>query len=93
MIVFENQWGYYKDWLLSYVKILIEVIDCIVYVVLMGGNMVVNFGFQFDGDFCLEEKELVMVLGCWMKRYGECIYGCDYVGWDKQDWGYYICKG
>ena len=28
-----------------------------------------------------------------MKRYGECIYGCDYAGWDKQDWGYYTRKG
>ena len=40
-----------------------------------------------------EEKELAMALGCWMKRYGECIYGCDYAGWDKQDWGYYTRKG
>ena len=28
-----------------------------------------------------------------MQEYGECIYGCDYAGWDKQPWGYYTRKG
>ena len=28
-----------------------------------------------------------------MKKYGECIYACDYAGWDKQPWGYYTRKG
>lgn len=27
-----------------------------------------------------------------MKKNGECIYGCDYAGWDKQPWGYYTRK-
>ena len=93
MTIPENQWGYHKDWSLSYVKTPIEVIDRIVHAVSMGGNMVVNFGPQPDGDFRSEEKELAMALGCWMKKYGECIYGCDYAGWDKQDWGYYTRKG
>lgn len=93
MTIPENQWGYHKDWSLSYVKTPIEVIDRIVHAVSMGGNMVVNFGPQPDGDFRSEEKELAMALGCWMKKYGECIYGCNYAGWDKQDWGYYTRKG
>ena len=71
MTVPENQWGYHKDWSLSYVKTPIEVIDRIVHAVSMGGNMVVNFGPQPDGDFRSEEKELAMALGCWMKRYGD----------------------
>ena len=89
----ENQWGYHKDWLLSYVKTPVEVIDRIVHAVSMGGNMVVNFGPQADGDFRSEEKELAVALGKWMKKYGECIYGCGYAGWDKRDWGYYTRKG
>lgn len=27
-----------------------------------------------------------------MKKNSECIYGCDYAGWEKQDWGYYTRK-
>ena len=28
-------------------------------------------------------------VGAWMKKYGKCVYGCDYAGWQKQNWGYY----
>lgn len=93
MTVPENQWGYHKDWSLSYVKTPYEVLERIVHAVSMGGNMVVNFGPQPDGDFRREEKELAKFIGGWMKKYGEAIYGCDYAGWDKKDWGYYTKKG
>lgn len=93
MTIPENQWGYHKDWSLSYVKTPYEVLERIVHAVSMGGNMVVNFGPQPDGDFRSEEKELAQFIGNWMKKYGEAIYGCDYAGWDKKDWGYYTKKG
>lgn len=92
MTIPENQWGYHKDWSLSYVKSPVEVLDRIVHAVSMGGNMVVNFGPQPDGDFRAEEKELSSFIGKWMKKNGECIYACDYAGWAKQDWGYYTRK-
>ncbi|MDR0893342.1 MAG: alpha-L-fucosidase [Mediterranea sp.] len=85
----ENQWGYHKDWSLSYVKTPIEVIDRIVHAVSMGGNMVVNFGPQADGDFRPEEKAMAKAIGQWMHRYGQAVYACDYAGLAKQDWGYY----
>ena len=88
MTVPENQWGYHKDWSLSYVKTPIEVLERIVHAVSMGGNMVVNFGPQPDGDFRPEEKELAEYVGKWMKKNGECIYGCDYAGFENQSWGY-----
>mgnify|MGYP000755946366 FL=1 len=93
MTVPENQWGYHKDWSISYVKTPLEVLERIVHAVSMGGNMVVNFGPQADGDFRSEEKELAEAIGGWMKKYGESIYGCDYSGLPKQDWGYYTRKG
>lgn len=93
MTVPENQWGYHKDWSLSYVKTPLEVLERIVHAVSMGGNMVVNFGPQPDGDFRAEEKELAAVIGKWMRANGECIYGCDYAGFEKQSWGYYTRKG
>ena len=89
MTVPENQWGYHKDWSISYVKTNTEVLQNIVHAVAMGGNQVVNFGPQADGDFRSEEKQLAQYLGKWMKKNGECIYGCDYAGWEKQDWGFY----
>ena len=89
MTIPENQWGYHKDWSISYVKTNIEVLENIVHAVSMGGNMVVNFGPQPDGDFRSEEKQLTQYIGKWMKKNGECIYGCDYAGWAKQNWGYY----
>ncbi|MBU3856550.1 MAG: alpha-L-fucosidase [Candidatus Phocaeicola excrementipullorum] len=93
MTVPENQWGYHKDWSLSYVKTPVEVLERVVHAVSMGGNMVVNFGPQGDGDFRPEEKELAAYIGSWMKKNGECIYGCDYAGFEKQPWGYYTRKG
>ena len=54
--------------------------------------MVVNFGPQADGDFRTEEKEIAKAIGKWMQKNGECIYACDYAGWEKQDWGYYTHK-
>ena len=92
MTVPENQWGYHKDWSLSYVKTPYEVLQRIVHAVSMGGNMVVNFGPQPDGDFRTEEKELADVIGKWMNKYGEAIYGCGYAGWEKKDWGFYTKK-
>ena len=89
MTIPENQWGYHKDWSLSYVKTPIEVIDRIVHAVSMGGNMVVNFGPQADGDFRPEEKAMATAIGKWMNRYGKAVYACDYAGFEKQDWGYY----
>ena len=93
MTVPENQWGYHKDWSISYVKQPVEVLERIVHAVSMGGNMVVNFGPQADGDFRPEEKELAAWIGRWMKTNSDCIYGCDYAGWEKQAWGYYTRKG
>ena len=89
MTVPENQWGYHKDWSISYVKNNTEVLERIVHAVAMGGNQVVNFGPQADGDFRPEEKQLAKAIGSWMKENGECIYGCDYAGLEKMPWGYY----
>lgn len=92
MTVPENQWGYHKDWSLSYVKNPVEVLERVVHAVSMGGNMVVNFGPTGAGDFRSEEVELAAYIGQWMKRNGEAIYGCDYAGLKKQSWGYFTRK-
>lgn len=85
----ENQWGYHKDWTLSYVKTPFEAIQRIAHATSMGGYLVINFGPKPEGDFRQEELEMADIVGKWMKKNGECIYGCDYAGLAKQDWGYY----
>lgn len=89
MTIPENQWGYHKNWTLSYVKTNPEVLENVVHAVSMGGNMLVNFGPQGNGDFRPEEKQLAQYIGKWMKENGEAIYGCGYAGLTKQSWGYF----
>lgn len=89
MTIPENQWGYHQDWTLSYVKSPVEILENIVHAVSMGGNMAVNFGPKADGDFREEEKQIASWIGKWMKKNGEAVYGCDYAGLQKQEWGYY----
>ena len=46
MTIPENQWGYHKDWSLSYVKTPIEVIDRIVHAVSMGETWLSTSGLR-----------------------------------------------
>lgn len=92
MTIPENQWGYHKDWSLSYVKTPPELIEMLTLTTSLGGNFLLNFGPQSDGTFRVEEKQIAATIGDWMKVNGEAIYGGDYTGWKKQDWGYYIQK-
>lgn len=89
MTIPENQWGYHKDWSLSYVKTPPELLEMLVHCTSMGGNFLMNFGPQGDGAIRPEEKYIAAEIGAWMKANSEAIYGCDYAGWKKQDWGYY----
>jgi alpha-L-fucosidase len=88
MTVPENQWGYNKNWT-GHLKTPYEVIEMIATCTSMGGNFVLNFGPQPDGDLRHYEKQLASKVGSWMKPYGKAIYGCDNAGFEKQDWGYY----
>jgi alpha-L-fucosidase len=92
MTIPENQWGYHKDWGLSYVKTPQELLEMLTLTTSLGGNFLLNFGPQGNGAIRPEEKQIAATIGDWMKVNGEAIYGGDYAGWKKQDWGYYIRK-
>lgn len=92
MTIPENQWGYHKDWSLSYIKTPVELIEMLALTTSLGGNFLLNFGPQGDGAIRTEEKQIATAIGEWMKVNGEAIYNGDYAGWKKQDWGYYIKK-
>lgn len=89
MTVPENQWGYHKDWSISHVKSPLELLEMVVHATSMGGNFLLNFGPAGDGSIRKEEQNIATVIGAWMQQHGNVVYGCDYAGWEKQDWGYY----
>jgi hypothetical protein len=61
----------------------------IVHATSMGGNFLLNFGPAGDGSIRKEEQNIAAQIGAWMQSNGNVVYGCDYAGWEKQDWGYY----
>lgn len=89
MTIPENQWGYHKDWSLSYIKTPMQLLEDLVQAVSLGGNFLLNFGPKGDGSIRQEELNIASRLGAWLKENGEAVYHCDYAGWKKQDWGYY----
>lgn len=90
MTIPENQWGYHKDWSLSYVKTTDELLEMLVRTTALGGNFLLNFGPKPDGSIRKEELAIADSIGKWMQSYGDAIYDCGYAaGWPRQDWGYY----
>lgn len=92
MTIPENQWGYHRNWSLSHIKTPAELLGMLANAVSMGGNFLLNFGPDGDGTFRQEEQQIAGAIGKWMAVNGSAIYGCDYVGFEKQDWGYYTGK-
>lgn len=88
MTIPENQWGYHSDWK-GHVKTGNELIEMLVKAVALDGNFVLNFGPDGQGNIRPEETRLAAEMGAWMDKNHEVIYGCGYLDWKKQDWGYY----
>jgi alpha-L-fucosidase len=88
MTIPENQWGYHRDWSLSYVKTPYDLIEMIVKANSLDGNFVVNFGPDEKGNIRKEETEIAQKIGEWMKINGKAVYGTHHSVLEKQDWGY-----
>ncbi|MGS2761649.1 alpha-L-fucosidase [Sinomicrobium sp. M5D2P9] len=88
MTIPENQWGYHSDWK-GHVKTSNELIEMLVKSVSLDGNFVLNFGPDGEGNIRPEETKLAAEIGAWMDVNKEAVYGCGYLDWKKQDWGYY----
>ena len=89
----ENQWGYHRDWSLSYVKTAPELLEMLVRATALGGNFLLNFGPRPEGTIRPEEQQIAQAIGDWMRTNGSAIYGCGYArGWQREDWGYYTQK-
>lgn len=93
MTIPENQWGYHRDWSLSYVKTPYDLIGMTVKANSLNGNLVINFGPDGDGNIRAEETEIARGVGDWMKVNGEAVYGTHNSKLEKQDWGYITERG
>jgi len=80
-----DHWGYceadrnYK----TPARIIRTLVEC----VSKGGNMLLNAGPDAKGKIPEEQIDIFEEVGKWMKRNGESIYGCDYAGVEKPDYG------
>lgn len=93
MTVPENQWGYHRDWSLTYVKTPYDLTEMIVKANSLDGNLVINFGPDGLGNIRKEETDLAKGVGDWMAVNGEAVYGTHHSVLEKQDWGYSTQKG
>lgn len=91
MTIPENGWGYSKQWT-TYVKTSEELIQMISECASMGGNFVLNFGPDGDGNIRPEETKIASDIGSWMKKNGEAIYASEPVDFKKQGWGFMTKK-
>ena len=53
----------------------------------LGGNFLLNFGPQADGNFPVTNLEQLQVLGNWMRRNSTAIYGSQAGLTGRQEWG------
>jgi alpha-L-fucosidase len=88
MTIPENQWGYHRDWSLSYIKTPYDLIEMAVKANSLDGNFVINFGPDGQGNIRSEEASIAKGIGEWMAINGAAIYGTHHSILDKQDWGY-----
>ncbi len=88
MTIPENQWGYHRDWSLSYVKTPYDLIEMMMQANALNGNLVVNFGPDDKGNIRQEETDIAREIGNWMRVNSEAVYGVHNSTLEKQDWGY-----
>ncbi len=93
MTIPENQWGYHRDWSLSYVKTPYDLIEMTVKANSLNGNFVINFGPDGEGNIRTEETKIAKGVGEWMDVNREAVYGVHNSVLEKQDWGYSTQKG
>jgi alpha-L-fucosidase len=85
-----NSWGYnaaddnYKS-AQDLISLLVEIVG-------RGGNLMLNIGPRGDGTIPLEQAERLRVVGKWLKKNGEAIYGTRPGPLPPEDWGYAVQK-
>ena len=92
---FDETWSY-RSWQErgSLDKKIDEKLRSLVKVVSRGGNFLLNIGPRGDGSVVEFERDALLTMGKWMKRYGEGIYNTTANPFDHAvEWGDITCKG
>ncbi|MDQ0343176.1 alpha-L-fucosidase [Lederbergia wuyishanensis] len=90
-ITLNDNWGYHsKDKNYKSPK---QVIRTLVECVSKNGNLLLNVGPDAKGLIPDESIEILEVVGKWMRRNGESIYGCTASSLPKPEWGRYTQNG
>ncbi len=92
---FDETWSY-RSWQErgSLDKKIDEKLRSLVKVVSRGGNFLLNIGPRGDGSVVEFERDALLAMGKWMKRYGEAIYNTTANPFDHAvEWGDITCKG
>ncbi|MFD1770180.1 alpha-L-fucosidase [Sphingobacterium suaedae] len=93
MTIPPNGWGYMKDWTGLYTKTADDLIDMLMQSVSMGGNFVLNFGPDGQGNMHPGEDKLAKEIGEWMRLNSEAVYGTVHADFPVSKLGYYTQKG
>jgi alpha-L-fucosidase len=67
-----KNWGYVPD---DTYKSFDEILENLVKIVCLGGNVILGVGPKPDGTLPDEALNLLATLGTWLKKYGQAIYG------------------
>jgi len=92
MTIPPNGWGYMKDWSGIYTKTTDDLLDMLMRSVSMGGNFVLNFGPDGNGNMHPEEDKIATEIGQWMKLNSEAVYGVQHAALTPSKLGYFTQK-
>ncbi|MBO9618439.1 MAG: alpha-L-fucosidase [Niabella sp.] len=92
MTIPPNGWGYIKDWSGFYTKTSYDLTDMLMHSVSMGGNFVLNFGPDGNGNMSPGEDVLAKQIGAWVAANKEAIYGVIHAPLEPCNYGYYTQK-
>ena len=90
-VTMNNNWGYHATD--HYFKPASMLIKKLVECVSKGGNLLLNVGPDAKGNIPEESLERLAVIGRWMKKNGDSIYGCGKAEIEKPDFGRVTAKG
>ncbi|MEZ0537693.1 alpha-L-fucosidase [Caldicellulosiruptoraceae bacterium PP1] len=90
-ITMNDNWGY-NSFDKNY-KTPKQLIRTLVECVSKGGNLLLNIGPNAKGEFPDESLETLKIIGKWMDKNSESIYGCSYSDLPKPEWGRFTQKG
>lgn len=90
-ITLNDHWGYHATD--KAYKSPRQVVRALVECVSKNGNLLLNVGPDAKGEIPTESLDILSVVGEWLRRNGDSIYGCGIASLPKPEWGRYTQRG